>query len=146
MTKRQSNRPDRRLAPANTYPPDVLAALAKAVSYDGSGIHKLRPGDYGFTPPVSPRPSKSVCDDLRPVLKAEAGRLLRQGILCGMVSPFASASIPKYVWAVAPDGEVFEAKTKPGQESVYHGYRLGDDDSVMRDLIRREWKARCQNR
>jgi hypothetical protein len=146
MTKRQSNRPDRRLAPASAYAPNVLAALANSVSYGGSGNHKLHPGDYGFTPPVSPRPSKSVCDDRRPVLKAEAGRLFRLGILCGMVSPFALGSIPKYVWAVAPDGEVFEAKTKPGQETLYHGYRLGDDDSEMRGLIRREWKARCQNR
>lgn len=144
MSKRQSNRPDRRLVPADTYTAAALADLADSISYGGSANHKLRPGDYKFDPPSNPRASKSVCDDLRPVLKAEAARLFRQGVLCGMVSAFAPGANPKYVWTVDANGEVYEAKTKPGQETVYHGYRLGEDDREMRDLIRREWKKRCQ--
>lgn len=144
MSKRQSNRPDRRLSPADNYTAVALAELAKRISYGGSGNHKLRPADYKFDPPSNPRASKSVCDALRPIMKAEATRLFRQGVLCGMVSTFAPGAIPKYVWTVDANGEVYEAKAKPGQETTYHGYRLDEDDREMRDLIRREWKKRCQ--
>ena len=114
MSQGQSNRPARRLVPMGTYSDDALVTLAKAISYVGSANHKLHPGDYGFIPPVSPRASKSVCDDLRPLLKAEAAKLFRQGVLAEMISPFAPGSNPKYVWAVDAKGEVYEAKAKPG--------------------------------
>lgn len=145
MSKRQSNRPDRRLVPVNSYTAAALGELAKSISYGGSANHKLHPGDYNFNPPSNPRASKAVCDDLRPVRKAEAARLFRQGVLCGMISTFAPGANPKYVWTVDTNGEVYEAKAKPRQETVYHGYRLDEDDHEMRDLIRREWKKRCQN-
>lgn len=84
-----------------------------------------------------------MCDDLRPVLLAEALHLLRSGILKGMVSPFPPGSQPKYVWAVGDDGEVYEAKCKSDQADPYHGYRLGQDEKTMRDYILREWSVRC---
>ena len=71
VRKREGNRPDRRLVPHGLSTHD-LAELAKRLRYGGSGIHKIRPGDYGFVPCVNPRPSKSVCDDLRPILLEEA--------------------------------------------------------------------------
>lgn len=144
MTKRQSNRPDRRLANPDSLSANDLNALAKRLHYEGSANHKLRPGDYGFVPPMNPRPSKSPCDDLRQVNRAEALKLLRQGVRAGLVSTFVPGTDPKYVWAVDAHDEVYEAKTKPGQDTGYHGYRLGEDDRDMRDLIRREWKKRCQ--
>jgi hypothetical protein len=144
VSKRQSNRPDRRLVPADSYTAEALADLAKGMKYGGSANHKLRPGDYKFNPPSNPRASKSVCDDRRTILKVEAARLFRQGVLRGMVSAFTPGANPKYVWTVDVNGEVYEAKAKPGHETVYHGYRLGEDDREMRDLIRREWKNRCQ--
>jgi hypothetical protein len=124
---------------------EELKGLAQRVTYGGSAYHKTRANDYGLTPPLSPRPHKSPCDDLRPVPKVEAVRLLREGIRRGMVSALAEGGVPKYVWAVDRDGEVYEAKAKAGLETGYHGYRLGEDDSDMRSLIRREWKKRCQN-
>jgi len=60
------------------------------------------------------------------------------------VSPFAPGGVPKYVWAVDAEGEVYEAKTAPNSETAYHGYRLGDDDADMRQLVRKEWRRRCQ--
>ena len=105
-------------------------------------MHKLRPGDYGFVPPVNPRPTKSPCDELRPVLRAEAERLFRQGIAAGMISPPGRGGVPKYVWAVDAAGEVYEAKTKPPDTS-YHGYRIGDDEPQMRRYIVGEWRSRC---
>jgi hypothetical protein len=116
--------------------------LAKA-RYGGSANHKLHPGDYGFTPPQNPRPSKSPCDELRSVLAEEARHLFRRGVELGMVSSFANDGVPKYVWAVDEDGEVYEAKIKSGQEAEYHGYRLSDDDAAMRAYVLKEWKVRC---
>ena len=141
---RQGNRPDRRWVTAGMYGEEQLEALVERVSYVGSSIHKLAPGNYGFVPPTNPRPSKSPCDDRRIVLKEEARGLLSAGIRAGMVSAFAGEGVPKYVWAVDGDGEVYEAKTNPGQETAYHGYRLGDDEKQLKKMILQEWKQRCQ--
>lgn len=141
-TKRQGNRPDRRVAPPEFTNAEQRRALLARVRYVGSGLHKLRPGDYGFTPPVNPRPSKSPCDLLRSVLLDEASTLFRRGIERGMVSRFDEGSIPKYVWAVDEHGEIYEAKTKPEQETEYHGYRLGDDEREYRRYILKEWQRR----
>lgn len=113
--KREGNRPDRRLAPGGFLGRDAQRALLARVRYGGSANHKLHPGDYGFTPPQNPRPSKSPCDELRSVLIEEAQNLFRRGVELGMVSSFANGGVPKYVWAVDEDGEVYEAKIKPGQ-------------------------------
>jgi len=59
------------------------------------------------------------------------------------VSAFSEGGVPKYVWAVDQDGEVYEAKTKPEREMSYHGYRLGDDEIDMRKYVLGEWKRRC---
>ena len=142
MRKRQGNQPDRRIAPAGTISATALKALKKHASYVGTANHKLRPGDYGFVPSHNPRPSKSPCDDLRPVLSAEATHLFRCGISKGMVSAFEHGSFPKYVWALDEAGEVYEAKTNPGQDGKYHGYRIGDDEKEMRRYVRDEWNRR----
>lgn len=97
---------------------------------------------YGFVPSINPRPTKSVCDDLRSILLAEATELFRRGVLAEMVSPFDPGGSPKYVWVVDNDGEVYEAKTKP-PDVVYHGYRIGDDEPYMRRYILGEWRERC---
>lgn len=143
--KREGNRPDRRIAAATFLSDNLKAELLARIRYVGSPLHKLHSGDYGFVPPQNPRPSKSPCDELRPLLLNEAQELFRRGIELGMVSKFAAgSSVPKYVWALSADGDVYEAKTKPGQETEYHGYRLGDDEVAMRKYVAKEWKSRCQ--
>lgn len=142
MATRQSNRPDRRLARADTLKPAELERIAASARYVGAAYHKLRPGNYGFVPPSNPRPHKALCDDLRPILRQEAANLLREGIIRGMVSQFEPERLPKYIWAVDEAGEVYEAKTAPVQETQYHGYRLGDNDPDMRAYILSEWKKR----
>ena len=57
-----------------------------------------------------------------------------------MVSSFRINELPKYIWAVDEDGEVYEAKL---DSQGYHGYRLGEDDRAMRRLVLKEWKSRC---
>ncbi len=143
MTRRQGNRPDRRVARAGSIDAATLTALADQLRYVGSGLHKLRPGDYGFVPSHNPRPSKSPCDQVRPVRRDEAARLFREGLARGMVSAFAEGGLPKYVWAVDGDGEVYEAKTGGGSATDYHGYRLGEDEREMRRYVLEEWQQRC---
>ena len=63
--------------------------------------------------------------------------LFERGIELGMVSRFDEGGVPKYVWAVDEFGEVYEAKTKPGRDEPYHGYRLGDDERAMRRYVTR---------
>jgi len=142
MTKRQGNRPDRRIAPEGSIATGELQGVGARLRYEGTSLHKLHPGDYGFVPPVNPRPSKSPCDELRLVLRAEAAMLFRKGVTSGMVSHFEPGGTPKYVWAVDSEGEVYEAKTKPPDTS-YHGYRIGEDEPEMRRYILAQWRERC---
>jgi hypothetical protein len=140
IRKREGNRPDRRIAPADFMSEVERQALAARIRYTGSGLHKLRPGDYGFVPSHNPRPSKSACDDLRTIPLDEARTLFALAIELGMVSRFGAGQLPKYIWAVGEDDEVYEAKTNRATD--YHGYRLGDDEREMRRLVRAEWRRR----
>lgn len=142
MRRRQGNRPNRRLVPHGTVSTQALTELADRLRYGGSGFHKLHPGDYGFVPSVNPRPTKSVCDDLRPILLSEATELFQKGILAEMVSPFDLGGSPKYVWVVDSDDEVYEAKTR-SPDVIYHGYRINDNEPDMRRYILGEWRKRC---
>ena len=141
MAKRQGNRPDRRILPAGAVQAAFLQKLALRVQYEGSSHHKLRPGDYGLSPPSNPRPSKSLCDDVRPILLAEAIELLRAGIAKGMISKPDIDGMPKYIWAVDGHGEAYEAKRGGAKPIDYHGYRLSDADP-QRKVVLGEWKSR----
>ena len=112
------------------------------VQYTGSAHHKRVPADYGFNPPVNPRPDKSLCDGSRCVTAAEAMELFFQGIRRGMISNFHEGELPKYVWAVDAQGHAYEAKVERSTRN-YHGYELNSDDDAMRQLVIREWGLRC---
>ncbi len=142
--KRQGNRPDRRIAEPDLVDAATKDALAGRLRYVGSANHKLHPGNYGFTPPQNPRPSKSPCDEFRPILLGEAATLFRRGIELGMISPPTAGGAPKYVWSVGDNGEVFEAKSYGDGSAGYHGYRLDGDDRAMRAHVLKEWKRRCK--
>ena len=129
--KYQGNNPKRRIARHGYYTEQELAGFA-AARYRGTGLHKTMPADYGFDPPVAPRPSKSVCDDKRTVMKAEAVQLFQDGIRRGMVSIHKVGNLPKYAWALDNQGEVYEAKLGDDMRS-YHGYRLREDERAMRE-------------
>jgi hypothetical protein len=138
---REGNNPKRRLAAADALLAEERQKLALEITYVGSGHHKRFPADYGFNPPISPRPSKSLCDGKRIIRKAEAQALLKSGAEKGMISPPSFSGFPKYVWSVDADDEVYEAKTDPKSPGNYHGYRLEEEDG-MRDIIKRNWKVR----
>ena len=134
--KRQGNDPKRRIAVE--VDSDILAGLSEA-RYVGSPLHKRYPADYGFSPPVNPRPHKSVCDGIN---KRKALDLFHSGISLRMVSSCLIDGLPKYVWAVGEDGEAYESKLSDGT-TEYHGYRLERDDS-MRHFVIEEWNSRNQ--
>ena len=145
MPRRQGNNPKRRIAPIHEVDPELLARIENEARYTGSALHKRRGADYGFSPPANPRPHKSLCDGGRVVARDEARALFREGVRRGMISTFREDELPKYVWSVASDGRVYEAKVERGSRN-YHGYELGRDDEAMRRLIIEEWRARCPAR
>ncbi len=142
LMPRRGDNPKRRIAPPDRLDEGGRGRLAARLVYIGSGHHKAHPGDYGFHPPVSPRPTKSLCDGKRVILKGEAEKLLREGARNGMFSDFPDGELPKYVWSVDADGEVYEAKI---DSQGYHGYRLEEDDD-FRGRVLKEWKVRCSPR
>lgn len=141
LHKRSGSNPKRRIIPSASFPIGDRTSLALRVQYVGSGHHKRSPADYGLER-TNPRPTKSLCDLIRPVSVAEAMRLLETGILRGMVSAIGLDGFPKYVWSVSPDGAVFEAKTHPNTPGKYQGYPLELDDE-MRDCVNKMWIERC---
>jgi hypothetical protein len=104
---RAANNPKRRIAPLGSYD---TATLSRKARYIGSGHHKKYPADYAFVPPTAPRANKSLCDAKRIVNRQEAFRLLVAGLARGMLSTFSVRGLPKYIWAVDENGDVYEAK------------------------------------
>ena len=142
MRYRQGNNPKRRVAPADEVDRAYLEQLLGRISYTGSPHHKRIPADYGFHPPASPRPDKSLCDANGSVRIGEATALFREAIDRGMISSYRIGDYPKYVWAVDENERVFEAKLEKGRDT-YHGYELGDDEKAMRQVVIEEWDRRC---
>lgn len=62
-----------------------------------------QPVDYGFHPPASPRPNKSLCDANRCVPLEEARALFFEPIDLGMTSTYRIDDRPKYRWAVGAE-------------------------------------------
>lgn len=143
MRRRKGFNPKRQIADLEKVNASWLTYMAGHANYGGNSEHKKNPADYRLTPPAAPRPGKTLCDALRPVLKAEAEQLLGSGISMGMVSPCRQRQWPKNVWAVAESGEVYEAQLENKSKGTYHGYPVPADDE-FRDIILKEWRRRCQ--
>lgn len=140
--KYRSNNPKRRIATSDHFPRPISHTSENAV-YQGTAHHKLHPADYGFDPPVNPRPWKPLCDDMRVIGRLEAGRLFKKGLRRRMVSTYLMGGLPKYVWAVDTDQQVYEAKLgTDGTRWSYHGYRLRSDEEGMRRWVIGEWRRR----
>lgn len=142
MPRRRGNNPKRRIAPEGEASPADLERIAQEARYMGSAHHKRTPANYGFRPPVNPRPHKSLCDGTRIVRVAEARDLFHEGVRRGMIGSHREDGLPKYVWAVDPGGLVFEAKLER-RSATYHGYELGADDEHMRREVVARWEERC---
>lgn len=130
-------------APSSSWLADVLAK----VEYTGNPEHKRNPGDFGLTPPASPRAGKSLCDDAGIFKKKDAKKLLELGIRKGFISEYKVADLPQNIWAVTKikGNEVaFEAQLENRELGTYHGYPLPFHDP-MREHIISEWNRRYKN-
>lgn len=140
MKRRSGYNPKRALQSRRHWSPEEKDRRARAVSYGGNPEHKVRPNDYGLTPPVNPRPGKAVCDGDGPFPKDRAEQLVRAAMRKGMVSVQERGEWPQNVWAVSR-GEAFEAQLENSEQGVYHGYPMALDDP-FRDVVLREWRLR----
>lgn len=113
--------------------------LANAVCYRGSPLHKRVPGDFGLTPPSSPRPGKSLCDGVEIFQIEVAQKYLCEGVELGLVSNDADQSFPRYIWAVAENESVLEARCDDYDNGTYHGYPLEQSDP-MTDIVIKRWR------
>lgn len=114
--------------------------MAASARYGGNPEHKLRPKDYGLTPPRNPRPGKAICDGDGEVPKADAERLLKMSFEKGMVSVQTRNGWPQNVWSVR-NGEAFEAQLEDRERGSYHGYPMPRHDD-FREVVLAEWARR----
>jgi len=117
-------------------------ALAKRLIYVGSPYHKRLPGDYGLTPPSEPRPDTELCDGIDPpkVLKrSHAQKLLKAGVLRGLVSAQWRGDFPQNVWSIAEDGSALECQLDNEVRGTYHGYPMGMRDPFTK-VVRARWE------
>lgn len=113
--------------------------LAESVTYIGSPHHKRAPGDFGLTPPSSPRPGKSLCDGVGIFQKNVARELLKMGAAKGLVSRDADQNFPRYIWIVTKSGDVLEARCDDTERGTYHGYPLARHDPIV-ELVLKRWR------
>ena len=117
------------------------AELSKVATYEGHGKHKRDTAGFPMSTPPSHRGTDSLCDKLSVPDWQAALRLLRKGLKNGLVSDFWFHGWPKHVWAMLPDGTVYEAKNGGSAEGAYHGYPLPESDSFAEE-IRNAWKEK----
>lgn len=139
---RPGSNPKRRITHSDYASDEVKQFLEKNAKYVGSGHHKRHPADYGFQR-TNPRPTKSLCDLERIVLREEAKLLVTNGIRHGLFSEIREDGFPKFIWSVTQRGEVFEAKTDTHGTGEYHGYPLEDEDA-MHVYVKSVWEQRCR--
>ncbi|MBK7931693.1 MAG: hypothetical protein IPJ98_30705 [Bryobacterales bacterium] len=133
--------PKRRIC-APTLAQVRLAALQPILArlhYGGNPEHKRNPGDFGLNPPCQPRPSKTLCDQVKIFTRTEAISLLREGLLRGVFSVQERNGWPQNVWSVTKSGEPLEAQLEG--DGVYHGYPMPADDPFREEVIQR-WNSK----
>jgi hypothetical protein len=139
MIGRDRFNPKRRLQPiaGTTAERRSLDALARRVRYGGNPEHKRNPGDFGLTPPSSPRPGKTLCDDANVHSRSEAVALLQAGLRRGLVSAQTRNDWPQNVWAVTAAGIPLEAELENQATGSYHGYPMPHNDPLLEDVLKR---------
>lgn len=141
VQRRSGYNPKRRLIAADAWPLERRTAFAQQLAYGGNPEHKKRPNDYGLTPPMNPRPGKTLCDAFGPLPKRDALLLLKNGAMKGMMSERLNGEMPQNIWAVSDQGLVYEAQVENAAQCTYHGYPMPSDDD-FRAVILGEWPLR----
>ncbi|HIJ85354.1 MAG: hypothetical protein HW380_2949 [Magnetococcales bacterium] len=115
-----------------------LVSLASKVVYGGNPEHKRNPGDFGLTPPSSPRQGKTLCDSVGIFTQRESTKLLREGVRRGVISRREKNGWPQNVWAVDANGMPMEAQLENAERGIYHGYPMPETD-IFREKILERW-------
>src|ERR1035437_9720739 len=113
LAKRKTFNPKHRFARAPVKA--ELERLARSAQYGGNPEHKKNPGDFGLTPPASPRRDKTLCDGAGIFQRKLALKLLKEGIRRGLVSQQVRNGFPQNIWAVTDDGIPLEAALDNGE-------------------------------
>jgi hypothetical protein len=114
-----------------------LHDLSIRARYGGDPEHKRNPGDFGLSPPSQPRPGKTLCDNAGVFERSDAERLLREGILRGLVSLQERQGWPQNVWAVTDGGIPLEAELENAEIGSYHGYPMPLEDAFRQEVLKR---------
>jgi hypothetical protein len=112
------------------------SALAEQVRYGGNPEHKKNPGDFGLTPPSSPRQGKSLCDAVGIFSRQAALNHLRSGFCKGLISECFNGEWPRNIWSVTQDGIPVEAQLENPKTGTYHGYPMPASDPLAAEIIR----------
>ncbi len=125
--------------------PDAAAreALAARARFSGSGKHKLEPRAFGLEPASSDE-DDTYCDGhagFRPDDMARTGRLLRRGLLAGLIGRNDKQGDPTLIWTVDDNGWVYEGRITTPSQALYHAYPLLPSDAFAKMVIARyaEW-------
>jgi hypothetical protein len=138
LPKRRTFNPKRQIASGLLQA--ELERLAAAVHYGGNPEHKRNPGNFGLTPPASPRRHKTLCDEAGIFDRDQVLKLLQQGIRLGLISEPRGADFPQNVWAVSLEGVPLEAQLENAANGTYHGYPMPEEDP-FREIIISRWRA-----
>lgn len=110
--------------------------------YEGSPLHKKEPHNFDLTPPTSPRPEKTLCDEAGIFDKQVAHALFARAIDVGLVSEKDKVEgFPAQMWVVDGDGRVFELIYGGSRTGRYHGYPIRRANPLF-DKISVAWAAR----
>ncbi|HEX9048806.1 MAG TPA: hypothetical protein VF988_17405 [Verrucomicrobiae bacterium] len=139
MKKRRIANPKHRFATALVKAD--LERLAREVKYTGNAEHKRNPGDFGLSPPLGPRPGKTLCDGANILLRRVAVKLLKEGVRRGLVSEQVRGKFPQNIWAVTEDGIALEAQLDNCELGSYHGYPMREDDG-FREKVIAKWQSK----
>ena len=118
---------------------ELLTRLLHRAQYGGNPEHKRNPGDFGLTPPASPRADKTLCDLADVLERRGALRLLRSGVCRGLVSVQQKGEWPQNVWAMTDGGFPMEAQLENREAVTYHGYPLAENDPFA-EVVREMWE------
>jgi hypothetical protein len=136
--KRHAFNPKRQLVASPPLAAE-LEELAGRVRYGGNAEHKSKPGDFGLVPPASPRRDKTLCDEAGIFTKAEAVRLLSEGVRRGLISEQKRNGFPQNIWSVSNGRIPLEAQLENQETGVYHGYPMPQSDVFSQEILKR-WK------
>ena len=133
FSRRTSFNPKRRVDPAPAE--SDIKRWARTVRYGGNPEQKKNPGDFGLTPPASPRADKTLCDLAGVFTKKQAVSFLRQGVKRKLVSAQQRSGFPQNIWSVTKEGIPMEAMLENAGDGTYHGFPMPESDPFRERVL-----------